>query len=391
MENIRTRDIGRGIGFFGKESFLSNRHPARFCMNEHRFLNSEQAFYYYKGIICGRENTGNEIKKMINPGEIKNLGDQIPTCDEWEKRKFKVMNCVLTHKFEQNRALQEKLVNTGTRPLIEGSTDLFWGAGWVIDSEKWDEPLDYPGQNNLGKILEIIRENYLPLTAPFDPTANPGVIQGQRYTSTPMVKSSKKRKNSKSTDPPSKQAVVHLKESTDVPDPTKGGKIKTSHSESATKADDPATSASVQQSQTAGVSSEGAVQPTHGISGPEEGQCPVEQEKEWLTESQVMEIDELTFSDTLYQSYDAKNVTNKDGSLNVDKIRSWGLPALNTSRLMEGTGFGTDEPRHKLSRLLSAQNAGESFVNTDPRGATPVETVTRKTLVANRQTKTESE
>lgn len=31
---------------------------------------------------------------------------------------------------------------------------------------------------------------------------------------------------------------------------------------------------------------------------------PVEQEKEQLTESQVIEVDELTFSDTLYQSYD---------------------------------------------------------------------------------------
>lgn len=38
LENIRTREIGHGIGFFGKESFLSNHHPARFAMNEHRFL-----------------------------------------------------------------------------------------------------------------------------------------------------------------------------------------------------------------------------------------------------------------------------------------------------------------------------------------------------------------
>lgn len=104
-----------------------------------------------------------------------------------------------------------------------------------------------------------------------------------------------------------------------------------------------------------------------------------------------MEVDELTFSDTLYQSYDAKNVTNKDGSLNVEKIRSWGLPALNTSRLMELTGHGTEDSRQKLRKLLSAQNAGESFVNTDPHLSTPVETVTRKTLVANRQARPESE
>lgn len=38
LENIRTREIGPDIGFFGKESFLSNHHPARIVMNEHRFL-----------------------------------------------------------------------------------------------------------------------------------------------------------------------------------------------------------------------------------------------------------------------------------------------------------------------------------------------------------------
>lgn len=118
---------------------------------------------------------------------------------------------------------------------------------------------------------------------------------------------------------------------------------------------------------------------------------PVEREKKQLTESQVMQVDELTFSDTLYQSYDAKNVTNKDGSLNVDKIRSWGLPALNTSRLMEVTGFGSDAARQRLQKLLTAQNAREGSLDmiTDSSGA--VETVNRKTLVASRQATTESE
>lgn len=179
-------------------------------MNEHRFLNSEQAFFYYKAVICGQDNTGHDIKRMLNPGEIKNLGETIPTCDEWEVKKVKVMKSVLTHKFEQNRDLRDKLVNTGTRPLMECTTDLFWGTGWVIDSPKWDEPYEYPGQNNLGKILESIRENYLPVTAMFNPTSIPGTKGGVNFTSTPMpgTKSSKKRKNLQSTNPPSKQPVA---------------------------------------------------------------------------------------------------------------------------------------------------------------------------------------
>lgn len=107
LGNIRTRDVGRGIGFFGCDSFLSNHYPARIAMNEHRFLNSEQAFFYYKAVVCGQESTGNELKKMSNPSEVKSLGEKIPTCEEWEKKKVKVMKSVVTHKFEQNRDLRE--------------------------------------------------------------------------------------------------------------------------------------------------------------------------------------------------------------------------------------------------------------------------------------------
>lgn len=380
MENICTRDVGRGIGFFSKYSFLSNHYPARFCMNEHRFLNSEQAYFYYKGVICGHESTGIEIKKMLDPGEIKKHGDKIPTCEDWEKRKFKIMKSVLTHKFEQNRPLRDKLVNTGNLPLLECTTDLFWGTGWVLDSPEWKQQVDYPGNNNLGIILESIRENYLPVTAPFEPVPS-GVKSGMNYTSTPMVKPAvqpiRKRKNSQSFNPPAKQPVVQARGHGrgTVRQPTN-------------------TSAVADEEMQLEPSQAGATPENKDIIVPGQSnvtrdglQDPIDQEKEQLTDSQILEVDELTFSDTLYQSYDAKNVTNKDGSLNVEKIRSWGLPALNTSRLMEVTGFGTDGARQKLGKLLAAQNAGESFVEAGQQ----VETVQRKTLTASRQSKPESE
>lgn len=81
------------------------------------------------------------------------------TSKKWNgvgEKKVRVMKSVLIHKFEQNRDLRDKLVNTGSRPLLECTIDTFWGTGWVIDSPKSDEPYDYPGQNNLGKILEGI-------------------------------------------------------------------------------------------------------------------------------------------------------------------------------------------------------------------------------------------
>lgn len=124
------------------------------------------------------------------------------------------MKSVLVHKFEQNRDLREKLANTGTKPLLESATDLFWGTGRVIDSPDWDKSTEYPAHNNLGVILESIRENYLPVTALFDPTILPtGKAIGGNYTSTPMInpsmKSSKKRRMpSQCSKPPAKQKAI---------------------------------------------------------------------------------------------------------------------------------------------------------------------------------------
>lgn len=383
MENICTRDVGRGIGFFSKYSFLSNHHPARFCMNEHRFLNSEQAYFYYKGVVCGHESTGIEIKEMLDPGEIKKLGDKIPTCDEWEKRKFKIMKSVLTHKFEQNRPLRDKLVSTGNSPILECTTDLFWGTGWVLDSPEWKQPLDYPGDNNLGKILESIRENYLPVMAPFEPGPS-GSKSGLNYTSTPMTKSApklpKKRKNSLNSNPPSEQPTVHTsgqgRGAARYPAPTPPVAVG-----AAAKTDE---ETSMEFSQAgfnpeSGKGKDNASQSDVARGGENDR---VNQEKEELTDSQILEVDELTFCDTLYQSYDAKNVTNKDGSLNIDKIKSWGLPALNTSRLMEVTGYGTDSARHKLGKMP---------VRVLLKRASKLKLSQEKLLTASRQTKPESE
>lgn len=77
-ENIQTREVGPGIGFFGKESFLSNHHPARIVMHDHRFLSSEQAYFYFKSIVCGHEKTGEDIKKCLIPVKLRSSERRYP-------------------------------------------------------------------------------------------------------------------------------------------------------------------------------------------------------------------------------------------------------------------------------------------------------------------------
>lgn len=68
------------------------------------------------------------------------------------------MKAIVTDKFIQNPQLQEKLLLTGAKTLIEATTDPFWGAGVIMGSKilakgKWK------GSNHLGVILGEVRED----------------------------------------------------------------------------------------------------------------------------------------------------------------------------------------------------------------------------------------
>lgn len=158
MENIRTRQIGTGIGFFSKHSYLSNFFPAKLVVNGQRFAHSEQAYQYIKAVICGRDAIAKSIRDCTDPKKIKRYGDKAESKPEWEERKYDTMKCILTAKFAQNEHLRAKLISTGTTPLLECTTNLYWGTGWKFENEGWSKGVKYPGKNKLGQLLSEVRE-----------------------------------------------------------------------------------------------------------------------------------------------------------------------------------------------------------------------------------------
>ena len=67
---------------------------------------------------------------------------------DWNEAKTQVMARAVGAKFEQNRALREKLLATGAAELIHFSkSDPFWGRD-----------RDGKGENRLGEILMALRE-----------------------------------------------------------------------------------------------------------------------------------------------------------------------------------------------------------------------------------------
>lgn len=71
---------------------------------------------------------------------------------KWDDEKVDVMLRIIRAKANQHEYVRRKLLETGTRPLVEGSwRDDFWGCGPNRD-----------GQNMLGKLWEIVRKELAP-------------------------------------------------------------------------------------------------------------------------------------------------------------------------------------------------------------------------------------
>jgi len=90
----------------------------------------------------------NKILSTKHPREARDLGQLVQLRDDWNEIKIPTMyECVLA-KFVQNHDFRERLFSTGIEEIAEDSpVDYFWGLG-----------ADGSGENNLGKILMIVRD-----------------------------------------------------------------------------------------------------------------------------------------------------------------------------------------------------------------------------------------
>ncbi len=112
----------------------------------------EHAFQTIKFLETAPE-IAEKIKKSKSPFEARSLAHKYKSLrrKDWSKKKYDVMEMLLTQKVLQNPYVKEKLINTFPYTIIEDcgeDDDKDWGCG-----------LDGTGENNLGKIWMKIREN----------------------------------------------------------------------------------------------------------------------------------------------------------------------------------------------------------------------------------------
>ena len=133
--------------FYGRYFFLSNFYECPVNYKGLTYNNTEAAFHAQKTFDI-------ETQKRfttLNPSEAKKLGRAIPLRPDWENVKVKIMEDIVTAKFQQHPDLQKKLIDTYPEELVEGNwwNDTFWGV------------CNGAGLNNLGKILMNIRDIFV--------------------------------------------------------------------------------------------------------------------------------------------------------------------------------------------------------------------------------------
>lgn len=134
--------------FDGKYAFLSNFYSSPIVPFNDGIIypTVEHAFQAYKTTDINKRK---EIATQPTPGKAKRLGRHVKMRDDWREIRIDVMYIALKEKF-RDLELRTKLLATGNAELIEGNWwgDKFWG---VCEGE---------GENNLGKLLMKIREDY---------------------------------------------------------------------------------------------------------------------------------------------------------------------------------------------------------------------------------------
>ena len=154
-----TRESDDAVVFYGKDSYLSNFHYAPFTVDMITYHTTEQFFHTSVAEHYKDDRTAGKIKIETDPGRCKYLSRYIKNFNQkdYENVAPKLMMEANNHKYEQNPELAEKLLNTGNKKIGEAAIDTFWAIGKSI----WDKSVftDWSGKNNMGTILERVREN----------------------------------------------------------------------------------------------------------------------------------------------------------------------------------------------------------------------------------------
>ena len=148
--------------FYGYLSPMSNFYQCGISLKGLKFTSAEQAYQFARARQRGERALSRRIYNQANPAVIKRISNVMKSSTEEQKQKDReIMEAVVFAKFDQNAELEDKLLQTGTKTMIECNPyDAFFSCGLRMNDPRLDQ-LDYPGKNILGTILEDVRSQLL--------------------------------------------------------------------------------------------------------------------------------------------------------------------------------------------------------------------------------------
>lgn len=174
LEPVVTEKYIFFFGYEGESPYVCFQQwfPAPFCAplgnigNEetiasdmHEFPTTEHYMMYRKAILMGDSEVAQKILDSPHPSAAKRLGREVKNFDleKWTKNADGVVEEGNWYKFSQNEDLEEVLLASGDKEIVEASPDdKIWGIGFKSDEAEGRE--SEWGNNGLGKALMKVRE-----------------------------------------------------------------------------------------------------------------------------------------------------------------------------------------------------------------------------------------
>lgn len=127
---------------------LSNFHKSKFLLDGKEWPTVEHYFQAQK--FPTSPEYQEKIRGASEPNRAKTFGasKEFPIRNDWDSYREEVMRKALKAKFEQNPNLKPLLLSTTGRPLVEDTSDAYWGQG-----------RNKKGKNRLGLLLMELRDS----------------------------------------------------------------------------------------------------------------------------------------------------------------------------------------------------------------------------------------
>lgn len=143
------------------KSCFSQWYESPFTVNKKTYQSTEHWMMAHKALLFDNKEVYDKILTCKTPAEAKKLGRQVTGFDEeiWKKHRYTIVILGNIHKFNQNKALGNYLLQTNHRILVEASpVDPIWGIGLAQDHKHIYHVDQWRGLNLLGFALMETRD-----------------------------------------------------------------------------------------------------------------------------------------------------------------------------------------------------------------------------------------